>query len=204
MSTPEDKKHKRGAIIHFEPQDITKINADPNITLDFEQVGRMRFCQKIQGYHLQLTKEFGRYFYGVQAKVGSLDFPVSSQSIAEDTETSLIGEEWFKGMQFDLIYFKDSLKPKHWREYGSDVLRSYLQDHHRKMLEVIQRYFTCEGSFSKVYNYQIRLLMYFMGNKSLNILYYLFRSLCNMVDRVQTKGSQVEASLFHFSLSNFW
>jgi len=35
--------------------------------MDFEQVGCMRFCEKIQGYHLQLTKEFARSFDGMQA-----------------------------------------------------------------------------------------------------------------------------------------
>lgn len=113
MSTPEDKKHKGGAIVRFEPQDVTVINADPAFRVAFEQVGCMRFCEKIQGYHLQLTKEFAKSFDGLQAKVGTLTFPVATQSIAEATEIPLNGEQWFKGMEFDLIHFKDFFKPKH-------------------------------------------------------------------------------------------
>lgn len=65
MSTLEDKKHKGGAIVCFEPQDMITINEDPTIRMDFEQVGCMTFYEKIQGYHLQLTKEFAKGFYGV-------------------------------------------------------------------------------------------------------------------------------------------
>jgi len=78
MSTLEDTKHKGGAIVCFEPQKISNINANPTIRVVFEQVGRMRFCERIQGYHLQLTKEFSKDFDGVIAKVGSLTFLVST------------------------------------------------------------------------------------------------------------------------------
>jgi len=167
----------------------------------FEQVGCMRFCERIQGYHLQFTKEFAKGFDGVKAKVGSLPFSVSSQTIYEATDIPLGGEEWFKGMDFDWVAFQYFLKPKHRKVYGSYVPRSYLHDHYGKLLEVIQRYFTCQGRFNRVYHYHIRLLMHFIGKKAMSLPYYLFRSLCKMVDRVQIKGSQVEANVFHFSLT---
>lgn len=126
MSTPKEEKHKGGAIVHFEPQDIIAINVDPTFRMCFEQVGCMRFCERIQGYHLQLTKEFSRGFEGVQEKVGSMTFPISSQSIVEATEIPLSGNELFKGMDFDLVGFKDFLKSKHRKGYGSYVPRSYL------------------------------------------------------------------------------
>jgi len=49
MSTLEEKKHKGGAIVWFEPQDIIVINADRTIRVAFEQVGCLRFCENIQG-----------------------------------------------------------------------------------------------------------------------------------------------------------
>jgi hypothetical protein len=73
-------------------------------------------------------------------------------------------------------------------------------EHHDQLLRVIQRYFTCEGRFNKVYMYHIRLLMHFTGKKALNLPYYLCRILGKMVDKVQAKSKQVEPSLFHFSL----
>jgi len=69
------------------------MNVDPAIRMDFEQVGCLRFCERIQGYHVQLTKEFSRSFDGLQAKVGTLIFLVSSQSILSATDIDLNGEE---------------------------------------------------------------------------------------------------------------
>ena len=47
MTTPEDKKHKGGAIVRFEPQYVIAINVDVTIRMAFEQVGCMRFCENI-------------------------------------------------------------------------------------------------------------------------------------------------------------
>jgi hypothetical protein len=73
-------------------------------------------------------------------------------------------------------------------------------EHHDKLLRVIQRYFTCEVNFSKVYMYHIKLCMQFIGKKALNLSYYFYRSLRKIVDKVQAKSNQVEPSLFHLSL----
>jgi hypothetical protein len=65
------------------------------------------------------------------------------------------------------------------------------------MLKVIQRYFTCEGSFNMVYQYHIKLLLHFTGKEAINIPFYLFRSIGKMDDRVQAKSKQVDTSVFH-------
>lgn len=93
MPTPKDKKHKGGVIVRFDRQGATVINVDPTIKVDFEKVGCMMFCENIQGYHLQLTKEFAKGFDGLQEKVGTLTFPVTDQSIVEATEIPLNAEE---------------------------------------------------------------------------------------------------------------
>lgn len=197
---PKEKKHKEGSIVQFEPQDVIVTNVDPAIIVDFEQVGCLRFCENIKGYNLQVTKEFAKVFDGLQAKVGALTSLFSARSIADPTKIILHGEEWFKGMELDLVHFKYILKPQQQQAYGFVVPRRYLQEHHSKLLEVIQRYFTCEGRFSKFYQYHIRLLIHFARKEPLKIPYDLFRSLSKMVDGVQDKGSQIKPSLFHFSL----
>lgn len=65
---------------------------------------------------------------------------------------------------------------------------------------VIQRFLTCEGMFTRVYQYHIRLLMHFTGRKPLILPYYLYKILGKMADRVQERKDWVESSLFHFSL----
>lgn len=42
-----------------------------------------------------------------------MTFLISTQSITEATEIHFSGEEWFKGMDIDLVDFKDFFKTKH-------------------------------------------------------------------------------------------
>jgi len=63
------------------------------------------------------------------------------------------------------------------------------------------KYFTCEGRYSRLYSYHIRLLMHFTKVKMLNLPYYLYRSIDKMSYVVQNRNySQQMQSLFHHSL----
>ncbi len=202
-NTPEMKKKvKGGDIVRYESQDLSLVNVDHVIRVSFEKAGCISFCEKIhsQGHHFQLTKQFALNFKGKEVKVRSLVFVVFEKSIVVVTDIPLHGEEWFKGMELDLSHIKDFLQPQYQEGYGSVIPRSYLMDHHSKLLKVILSYFTCEGRFSKIYQYHIKLLMHFIGKKALNFSYYLFRSLRKMFDKVQEMGNNIEPSLFHFSL----
>jgi hypothetical protein len=68
---------KGGYIVIFEPQDLRLVNANPTIMVSFEQVGCIRFCEKLQGYNMQVAKEFGLIFNGIDAKLGNMQFQVS-------------------------------------------------------------------------------------------------------------------------------
>jgi hypothetical protein len=68
------------------------------------------------------------------------------------------------------------------------------------MLIFIHRYFTCEGSFNMVYPYHIILLLHFIGKESMNLLFYLFRSIGKIPYMVQAKSKQVDTSVFHSGL----
>jgi hypothetical protein len=65
MKSQENKKYKGGNVLRYEPQDLTLVNSDLTYTMYFEQVGCIRFCEKIQGYNMQLTKKFSMNFNGV-------------------------------------------------------------------------------------------------------------------------------------------
>ena len=78
--------------------------------------------------------------------------------------------------------------------------RYFLLESHSDLLRVIQRFFTCEGIFNRVYQYHIRILMPFTGKKPLTLPYYLFKSLGRMDDIIQLRKEQGDAILFHLSL----
>jgi hypothetical protein len=104
METLEGRRRntKGGDIVRFEPQGLRLVNADPTIRASFEQVGCIRFCEKIQGYNMKVEKEFPLSFNGIGAKVGNIQFQVSEDTIVSVTEIPAHGEQWFKGMQLDL------------------------------------------------------------------------------------------------------
>jgi hypothetical protein len=57
-SSTKNKECKKREVVRFEPQNLNLVNTDPTIRVSFEQVGCMRFCEKVQGYNVQLTKQF--------------------------------------------------------------------------------------------------------------------------------------------------
>ena len=79
MSTPEQKKkyNKGGNIVRFKPQGLQLINSDPTIMAYFEQARCVRFCEKLQGYNMQVTKEFSLNFNAIDTKIGDLQFHVN-------------------------------------------------------------------------------------------------------------------------------
>ena len=51
-----------------------------------------------------------------------------------------------------------------------------------------------------IYQYHIRLLLHFIGKDSINIPFYLLRSMGKMFDRVQANSKVVDTSVFHSGL----
>ena len=80
------------------------------------------------------------------------------------------------------------------------VPRNYVKEHYALLLTCIQKYLTCEGRYNKVYSYHFKLLLHFTGKASIDIPFYLFRSLSKMCDKVQLRKDDCETSLFHHGL----
>jgi hypothetical protein len=151
--------------------------------------------------HPEVVRQFALHFDGIMTKVGNLEFEVSEASTASATEIPNTGERWFKSMILNETFSKDFLKPDYQKDnLSKGVPRSHLVEGFDKMLKIIQRYFTCEGRFNKIYKYHIRLLLHFMGKDSMNIPLYLLRSMENLSDRVEAKSMDVDTSVFHSGL----
>ena len=76
----------------------------------------------------------------------------------------------------------------------------HLLDKYTLLMKMIMKYFTCEGRFSRLYQYHVRLLMHFTGVKALNLPHYLYRSMVKMTDKVHRKREDHHASMFHHGL----
>lgn len=67
-------------------------------------------------------------------------------------------------------------------------------------MKIIMNYFTCEGRYSRIYKYHMKLLMHFTGVQRINLSYYLYKSLVKMEEKVQKQGENHYTSLFHHGL----
>jgi hypothetical protein len=163
-TTQSKRKNVSGKVMRFEPHDLKLVNANPTIIVSFEQVGCIRFCEKIQGYNAQLTKQFALNFTGVSATIVGITFQVSEETISVVMEIPMQGEKWFKGMALDTSCYIDFIKPEYRnRKIGANIPSEYLLEPFEKLMKIIQKYFTCEGRFDKVHQYHIRILMHFIG-----------------------------------------
>ena len=93
---------------------------------------------------------------------------------------------------------KEFIKAKHSEiDLTNSIPRSYMKDNFSKLLLIIHKYFTCEGRYHMVYSYHLKIFLHFDGKRSLDLPFYLYRSLAKMSDKVQAKYEGNETSLFH-------
>jgi hypothetical protein len=133
--------------------------------------------------------------------VGVLEFEIYELYISVATEIPDCCEKWFKIVSLNSSFSKKFLK----NEYQGDNLPkgfpiSHMMKCFEKMVRIIQWSFTCAGRFNMVYQYHIRLILKFTEKESMNLLFYLFRSIGKMLDKVQDKSKKVDNSVFHSAL----
>ena len=75
----------------------------------------------------------------------------------------------------------------------------YLQPQWEMIFHTIVCYITCDGRYSSVDFYHLRILMAFKGSK-LNLPYFLFKSLQKMAIAIQSTIAEHDRSLFHHGL----
>jgi hypothetical protein len=107
------------------------------------------------------------------------------------TKIPMQEEKWFKGIPLDTSCYTDFIKPEYRNQkIGANIPSEYLLEPFEKLMNIILKYFNCEGRFDKVHQYHIRILMHFIGISPLNVPFSLCRSLGNMADSVQAKDDQ--------------
>ena len=149
------------------------------------------------GYNHDLTSLFALNFKRDHVTIAGVNFMVSAEIISSATTILNEGEIWFKGMGLDLEHYNFFLKPQYKQSHSHIFPSKQLLDKYNPLMKIIMKYFTCEGRFSRLYQYHIRLLMHFTSIKPLNLPNCLFRSLVKMTEKVQSKGRNHQASLFH-------
>jgi len=141
----ERKDHRLGRCLRNEPEGVDIVLKNKEVEHAFNKVGCWNFCEKLQGGHAQITKEFALNFTGLNSKVGMLEFQVSPEVISIVTEIPRGQETWFNNFKFDMTPCKEFLKPEYIdSNLNKSVPRNYVKDSYANLL-------TCEGRYNKVY-----------------------------------------------------
>ena len=138
--------------------------------------------------HPELTRLFILNLHNKQVNIVGLTFELSSDAIAHATGIPNVGEKCFKRENLDISCYEPFLKPRYKEGCKSIFPFSHLLERYAPLMSVIMKYFTCEGRYSRLYSYHIRLLMHFTRVKMLHLPYYLYRSIDKMSSIVQRRN----------------
>jgi len=187
-----------GMISRTEPDDCIQVDASASLQLKLQQIGWLMFVKKFHGHNLEMSRQFASTFDGRKAVIGDFELIIDQQALAEATGLPNAGEQWFKGKydkeNFHWNHFFSRNSPK---EFGKGLPVGLLKKRYYEFMLVIMNYITCEGAYSLLQPYHVRLLMIFEGH-TLNLPYYLLKSLKKMSRAYQRTSSP--RSLFHHGL----
>jgi hypothetical protein len=187
-----------GQVVRLEPEGTEILEAYLQMAHRFKDVGWFEFLTTFQGYDEQVSMVFAQNFDGFEVETKKLLMLVTEQSIAKACRLVVGGERWCKKEHIVTEFVNQFLLPDkqnpNWRK---GVPHGWIRQEWHTTLIIIHRYITCEGRFSLIYIYHIRLLMHLNGDYPLNLPYFLLKSLANMSKRVQSHPATAKSSMFH-------
>jgi hypothetical protein len=94
-------RKRSGSMVIFEPIDATVIEQNPNHVDSFKCMGCWRFCHKLKGYHMEVSKDFVHNYRNGKTQVGPLEIHLKLDLNAKVIEIPRIGELWFKANKLE-------------------------------------------------------------------------------------------------------
>jgi hypothetical protein len=144
---------------------------------------------------------FAQNFDGFGSVVGKLLMHVTEHSISKACILLVYGEIWWKKENVVMEFVNQFLiLEKQNTNWNKGIPHNWIRKESHTALLIIHRYITCEGRFSLVYLYHIRLLIHINGNYPLNLLYLLLKRLSKMSKRVKSHPATTKGSIFHQGL----
>ena len=156
----------------------------------FKQDGWYHFLTKLSRENYGVTRRFAQSYDGSRVIIESLNFIVDKEFISQALGLPQIGELWFKGkivlaMDFNL-FLKDEHVDPDWKH---GISTHQLKEEWQGIIEVIQRYITCDFHFTRTTIYLMRFLGCLVGIKELNLVNLLYKSLNRMSQKIQSNPS---------------
>jgi hypothetical protein len=75
-------RKRLGLVVRFEPSNTTLIEKNPNLVDSFKCMGCWRLCHKLEGYHLEVSRDFVHNYRDGKTQVGPLEIHLIVDLIA--------------------------------------------------------------------------------------------------------------------------
>jgi len=197
------RPHRGGRHIREEPITLIELQACPLAIFCFQHQSCYEFCEKVANvqFHHELAHLFVLHLHGDQATSVGVTFTLTPESVSLATGIKNIGEPWTKRKKIDRRHYEPYIKTCFLRQLKRVFPFRYLKDEYAPLMKLIMKYFSCEGWFSRLYAYHIRLLMHFTRVRMMNIPYLICRNIETMTTLVEHKTPQQQLNnVYHFAL----
>lgn len=138
-------------------------------------------------YYHELARLFVLHLHNGQVNLASVFFTLTPETITAAIGIPNLGEQWNKGQHVGKEHYEPYIKASYQRQISRVFPFRYLQDTYAPLMKLIIKYFTCEGGFSCLYTYHVRLLMHFTRVRMMNLPYFICRNIEKMATFVQRK-----------------
>ena len=200
MASPSGKRTS-GPILKFEPEGVALLESCPTYSRLFNEKGWHEYCERLTGYHVEVTRAFAWSFDGQKVEFKTLTLQVTEESITEATRLYVEGDKWFKRLSLKPFEYNHLLvwehKDPNWEKGSSSV---WVKPKYTDSLYLIHKYITCEGRFSLIFLYHLRLLSHLVDDQKLSLPYYFHKSLVKMAMKWKNPGMILDSYLFHHGL----
>ena len=146
-----------------EPTSLAELQACPLAVNCFRYMSCLQFCERLAQiqHHRELARLFVLHLHDGQVTLAGVNFVFSLEAISLATGIPNVGEVWPKRKWLDFVYFEPYVRPTFVHHLSGNFPFRFLREEYAPIMRLIMHYFTCEGRFSQVFSYHIRLLMHF-------------------------------------------
>lgn len=107
-------------------------------------------------------------------------FTLTPKTISVAIGIPNVGEQWHKKKKVDRQHNEAYIKARFLRHLTRVFPFRYLKDEYAPLIKLIMKYFNCDGRFSRLYAYHIRLLMHFTRVRMMNLPFFICRNIKRM------------------------
>jgi len=138
-------------------------------------------------YHHELARLFVIHLHNGQVNLAGVSFTLTPDTIVATTCIPNVGEQWNKRQHVGREQYEPYIKAGYHRQISKIFPFKCLQNIYAPLMKLIIKYSTCEGTFSSLYTYHVRLLMHFTRVRMMNLPYFICRNIEKMALYVQRK-----------------